>query len=334
MKRVLLVCTMDPSVDPRFDRLRDLGFELVRRQDVRSEDALRKALDGAWAVIAGNEPYTDRVLASATGLRVIARPGVGYDNVDVDAATRRGIGVIITPGANHEAVGDLTLGLMLAVVRRIPHFDRLLRAGGWRADGLSLGLYGTTVGIVGLGLIGRAVVRRLSGFGCQIIATEPYPDRAFCREHGIELVELAELVRRADVVSLHVPLHGPTRHLIDRAALGLMKPTAVVINTSRGGVIDQAALVEALQAGRLAGAGLDVFETEPLPVDDPLRSLDSVVLTSHVAAHTTEAMVAMIDAAVDGIVAAAEGRAPDGCLNPAALAAGAPDAATVADGGG
>jgi phosphoglycerate dehydrogenase-like enzyme len=296
-------------VDPRFDRLRDLGFELVRRQDVRSEDALRKALDGAWAVIAGNEPYTDRVLASATGLRVIARPGVG-------------------------AVGDLTLGLMLAVVRRIPHFDRLLRAGGWRADGLSLGLYGTTVGIVGLGLIGRAVVRRLSGFGCQIIATEPYPDQAFCREHGIELVELAELVRRADVVSLHVPLHGPTRHLIDRAALGLMKPTAVVINTSRGGVIDQAALVEALQAGRLAGAGLDVFETEPLPVDDPLRSLDSVVLTSHVAAHTTEAMVAMIDAAVDGIVAAAEGRAPDGCLNPAALAAGAPDAATVADGGG
>jgi D-3-phosphoglycerate dehydrogenase len=322
--RVLLVCQMDPTVNPRFDRLIELGFEVIRRQDLADlaeESALIAALQGAWAVIAGNEHYTERVLAAAPELRLIARPGVGYDNVDLQAATDHGVAVFSTPGTNHEAVGELAIGLMLAATRRIPQFDKLVRSGGWRVHGLSQGLCGANVGIVGLGSIGRAVARRLAGFGCTLLATEPQPDLEFCYQHDIELLDLDELLRRADVVSLHVPLHAATHHLIDRARLKTMRSTAVVVNTSRGGVIDQQALVEALAAGELGGAGLDVFEMEPLPIGDPLTRLESVVLTSHVAAHTTQAMFAMADAAVTGVAVAAGGSMPPGCLNPAAFRA-------------
>jgi phosphoglycerate dehydrogenase-like enzyme len=324
MKRVLLVCQMDPAVSSRFDRLIDLGFDLVRRQDLADhgdEADLAAALDGAWAVIAGNERYSERVLAAAPDLRLIARPGVGYDNVDLQAATSRGVAVSITPGTNHEAVAELTVGLMLAVVRRIPRFDQLVRSGGWRVMGLSQGLVGSTVGIVGLGLIGRAVARRLGGFGCRLLAAELAPDLDFCRHYGIELVDLDELLKRADVVSLHVPLHPPTYHLIDRARLKAMRPTAVLVNTSRGGVVDQQALIDALAAGELGGAGLDVFDSEPLPAGNLLPTFDSVVLTPHVAAHTTQAMVAMVDAAMDGIVQADIGNVPRGCLNPSVFRA-------------
>jgi D-3-phosphoglycerate dehydrogenase len=319
VRTVLQVCDLDASVSGRLDRLLEHDFRLVRRTELAgwaSEASLITALEGAWAVVAGNEHYTKQVLASANGLRVIARPGVGYDNVDVAAATDLRIGAFITPGTNQDAVAEYTVGLMLATVCRIAGSDRVIRRGGWRIGGLGRGLYGATVGIVGLGLIGRAVVERLGGFGCRIIAVEPSPDTAFCSRHGVTLTTLDDLLGQSDLVSLHVPLSAATRHLIDRDRLSLMPRHAVIINTSRGAVIDERALIEALRGGQIGGAGLDVFETEPLPPDGPLSALETVVLTGHVAAHTTDAMIRMVDATVDGIVAAASGNAPVGCLNP------------------
>jgi D-3-phosphoglycerate dehydrogenase / 2-oxoglutarate reductase len=319
VRRVLLTAAFDPSVEGLFDRLRDGPFELVRRHDLAgsaAEDALIDALHGMWAVIAGNERYTRRVLESAPDLRVIGRPGVGYDAVDLEAATERGIGVFITPGTNHEAVADLTLALMLATLRRVALLDRTIRTGGWRINGLARDLHGSTVGVVGLGLIGRAVVRRLSGFNCRIVAAEPKPERAFCEEYRVRLGTLDDFLPEVDVITLHLPLDGSTRHLVDRVRLAQLRPTAVLINTSRGAIVDQGALVDALAAGRLGGAGIDVFEDEPLPPEDPLVAFDNVVLTSHVGSHTTDAMTQMIEATIDGVRKAARGIAPSGCLNP------------------
>jgi phosphoglycerate dehydrogenase-like enzyme len=172
------------------------------------------------------------------------------------------------------------------------------------------------VGVVGLGLIGRAVVRRLVGFGCRIIAAEPNPDLDFCAKFGVRLAEFDDFLPEVDVVTLHVPLDASTRHLVNRVRLARIRPTAVLINTSRGAVVDQRALVDALAAGSIGAAGLDVFEEEPLRPGDPLVMFDNVVLTSHVASHTTTAMTQMIEATIEGIGQAARGVTPNGCLNP------------------
>jgi phosphoglycerate dehydrogenase-like enzyme len=319
MKTVLQVCDFDPTVVGRLRRLEEHDFRIVVRTDLAGtgrEDDLIAALGGAWGVLAGNERYTRRVMTSTSGLRVIARPGVGYDNVDVPAATDVGIAALITPGTNHDAVAEFTVGLMLATTCRIAASDRVMRRGGWRIGGLGRGMYGSTVGLVGLGLIGRAVVERLAGFGCRILAAEPNADQDFCARHGVELVTLEQLLRESDVVSLHVPLTTETSYLINRERLSLMRRHAVLINTSRGAVVDEQALVMALRDESIGGAGLDVFETEPLPPGSPLTQFDTVVVTGHVAAHTTDAMIRMVDAAVDGILAVAEGWPPEGCLNP------------------
>jgi D-3-phosphoglycerate dehydrogenase / 2-oxoglutarate reductase len=319
MRRVVLIADFDASVEPLFDRLGEAPFELIRRHDLAgkaSEGALIEALAGAWGVIAGNERYTRRVLESASELRVIGRPGVGYDGVDVDAATERGIVVFITPGTNHEAVADLTIGLMLATLRRVALLDRIIRSGGWRVDGLARDLHGTSVGVIGLGLIGQAVVRRLSGFDCRVLAAEPQPDHVFCAKYQVQLKELDALLPEVDVVTLHLPLDPTTRHLINKSRLAKLRQGTVVINTSRGAIVDQGALVDVLAAGRIGGAGIDVFEDEPLPAGDPLASFDNVVLTSHVGSHTTEAMRRMIEATIEGIRRVERGEMPTGSLNP------------------
>jgi D-3-phosphoglycerate dehydrogenase len=319
VKRVVLIANFDRSVDMRFDRLSDFGLALTRRPDLAgtgTEEQLIQALDGAWAVIAGNERYTSRVLASVRDLRVIARPGVGYDGVDVAAATEHGTAVFTTPGTNHETVADLTIGLMLTAVRRIALMDRTIRTGGWRTDGLAHDLHSTSVGVVGLGLIGRAVVRRLTAFGCQILASEPNPDLDFCEQYGVRLADLDDFLPDVNVLTLHTLLNPDTHHLIDARRLAKMRSTAILINTSRGAIVDEQALVSVLAAGAIGGAGLDVFETEPLPARHPLTTLANVVLTSHVGSHTTESMTRMIEATIEGIVQALRGLMPQGCLNP------------------
>jgi phosphoglycerate dehydrogenase-like enzyme len=273
-------------------------------------------LDGCAAVICGDEPYTDEVFVSVPSLRHIARFGVGYDSIDVDAATGRGIVVTVTPGANTEAVADHTFGLMLALAHRIVCDDRAMRRGEW--PGLIRGdIWRKTLGVIGLGRIGRAVARRCGGFDMPILAYEPAPDAAFVAAHGIELVELDDVFRRSDIVSLHAPLSAETLALVDARRLALMKPTAYLINTARGALVDEGALEAALRTGRIAGAGLDVRAIEP-STDGRFAGFDNVVLTPHAAGRTEGTWLAGGTMAAEAVLAVLRGERPDGMVNPAA----------------
>jgi D-3-phosphoglycerate dehydrogenase len=231
-------------------------------------------------------------IARAKKLRVIAKQGVGVDTIDVAAAKARGITVCRTPGVNKEAVAELALALALSVTRRVTEFDRMIRSGGAveRSDFLGLESWQKTVGVVGMGNIGTLVARKWRGaFDAKIVAYDPYvpagtwPDIPHRRANS-----LAELLPQADVLSLHLPLTGESKGMIDAAALALMKPTAIVINTSRGGIVDERALYDAIVAGRLFGAGLDVFELEPPTADHPLMRLPTVAATPHAGGGTYE----------------------------------------------
>jgi phosphoglycerate dehydrogenase-like enzyme len=322
-RRILLTSGAAAHARDRFKELERRRFIVAERFDVAETTdpaAVAAALEGAWAVVAGSEPYDRSVLARLSDLRIIARTGVGHDAIDLDAATARGVLVFTTPGPLAEAVADHTLALILACLRRVVLLDRAVRTGDWRPDGLGRDLHGATVVIVGLGAIGRAVARRLLAFSCQLIAVDPAADAAFCLEHRIRITSLHEALALADVVTLHIPLTATTRGLLDRIALERLPRSAVVVNTSRGAVVDEAALVDVLSSGRIAGAALDVFAREPLPKDHPLVSLENVVLTGHMAWGSREAVRRMSDAVVAGILAAATGSIPAGCLNPQAAA--------------
>ena len=222
------------------------------------EAELIEGLRGVFATVAGIEPYTERVLREARDLEVIARFGVGYDQVDVPAATRHGVYVAMAFGGNHETVADLALALMGAVARNIVTYHQRVTAGGWGWE-FRQGLWRATVGIVGLGRIGRAVARRCRAYEMRVLAHDVVPDPAYAQSHGIELTSLERLLAESDFVTLHAPHLPETDGLINAARLRLMKPTAYLINTARGGLVDEAALYEALAARRIAGAGLDVF---------------------------------------------------------------------------
>lgn len=323
--RVLVTVThIYPREAPYLRRLETAGLEVVRKIGQHggklSEDELIEALPGVFATVAGSEPYTERVFRSAPGLRIVSRWGVGFDAIDLEAATRQGVVVCTAAGANHEAVADYALALMCTLQRGLFRNHRLITSGQWRTE-FRPGLWRATVGIVGLGRIGQAVARRCRGFEMRILAYEPAPNLAFVREHGIELVSLDELLRQADLVTLHCPATPETRHLINRERLALMKPTAHLINTARGPLVEEAALYEALTSGRLGGAGLDVFEHEPL-TSSPLFGLDNVILSPHLAGADLTSEAAMANRAIDAILAIRRGEAPAGeCLvNPEVLA--------------
>ena len=268
----------------------DGRFELVNRHGL-SGDALAEAIATADAVIVRSTTRITRAsLAGADRLKVIGRAGVGVDNIDVEAATERGIAVLNAPSGNTISAAELGFALLLAVVRRIPAADRSMKAGEWdrkRFNGWEL--HGKTLGLVGAGRIGGEVARRARAFGMKVIAHDPHLSGERAAALEIELVPLHDALRRADVVSLHVPLTAATAGMIDAGRIALMKPGAVLVNASRGGVLDENALAAALESGRLAGAALDVFAEEPPPADHPLRRLDTVVLTPHLGAATTEA---------------------------------------------
>ncbi len=303
----------------RFAVLEDAGFELVERYDLiqsKDEDTLAIALKNVWGVVAGGQRFSRRVLESAPSLKIIARTGVGYDGIDVAAATERKITVFITPGRNAESVADHTLALILTGLRQILPLDARVRSGHWRDGGqIVADLHHATVGLVGLGQVGKAVARRLRGFQCRIIGYEPKPDLEFCAEMGLELRSFPELFSQLDVLSVHVPLTAETRHMIGRNELAQLSPRALVVNTSRGGTVDEAALVALLQGGKLAGAAIDVFEHEPLPAGHPLTRLPNTILTPHFAAYSESAVFGMADAVVEGLVRYADGHLPDGALN-------------------
>jgi phosphoglycerate dehydrogenase-like enzyme len=300
--------------------LEQQGFELVERYDLirarNDEAAITAALAGAWGVVAGSQRLSRTVIERSPSLRVIARTGSGFETVDVDAATSQKVAVLITPHQNSESVADLTLALMLATLREVVKLDQMTRSGAWR-DRIApaADLHSATVGIVGLGHIGRAVARRLTGFSCRLFATEPSPPTEFCKQLGIGLLPLEELLPKVDVLTIHVPFSNATRRLIGKRELELLQPHSVLVNTSRGGIVDEGALVDALRNGQLAGAGLDVYEHEPLPPEGRLATLPNVVLTPHVASYSKSAVTQVADAVVEGLLDVAAGRTPAGSVN-------------------
>jgi len=309
---------------PDFGRAGDDALRLLREarceiipnptESKLTEEEMVALIGDADAVIAGAEPITARVMDAAPRLRIIARRGVGYDAVDVPAATVRGIPVTITAGVLSGAVADHAMALLLAVARRIPQFDRRTKAGEWdRSPAVEVS--GKTLGIVGFGAIGRAVARRAAGFGMRILAFDVVPDAAAAASLGVTLCDFDTLLQASDFVTLHVALTPSTRGMINDAALRRMKPTAVLINTSRGPVVDEGALRRALQEGRLAGAGLDVFHDEPIR-DLTLVRLEQVVATPHVASHTVETLIRTELSCAEAVLAALQGRRPAHVLNP------------------
>ncbi|MBI4408298.1 MAG: phosphoglycerate dehydrogenase [Gemmatimonadetes bacterium] len=288
MFRILLADKIAPEgVEP----LRSDGrFELVERYGLQGEELARALADVDAVIVRSATRITRETLMHGQRLRVIGRAGVGVDNIDVDAATERGVAVLNAPSGNTTSAAELTLALLLALVRRIPAADRSMKGGDWnRASFRGVELYGKTLGLVGAGRIGGEVARRARAFGMRVVAYDPYlsPERAETLE--IELATLEEVLRRADILSLHVPLTESTAGMIGEAELAMMKPGALLVNAARGGVVDEQALCRFLADRRLAGAALDVFDREPLPADHPLRKLDNLVLTPHLGAATEEA---------------------------------------------
>ncbi len=270
----------------------EAGWSVVGPEQYQGD--VRGALANAEGLIVRSAvKVTPELLQSSPRLRVIGRAGVGVDNVDVDAATRRGIVVMNTPGANAVAVAELTMALMLSLARHVPRADQLTRSGKWEKKTLQgTELRGKTLGIVGLGRIGIEVSRRAKAFGMEVIASDPYVAPAVGEQLGISLCSLEELYVRADYISLHLGLTPQTAGLLDRAAFARMKRGVRLVNCARGELMDEAALVEALQSGQVAAAALDVFVNEP-PLGSPLLALPNVVLTPHLGAATAEAQDAV-----------------------------------------
>jgi phosphoglycerate dehydrogenase-like enzyme len=280
------------------------GQGLTTRHDpmrgVRRPEQLIAALTGVQGALIANEPMTEEVLRQAPSLRAVVRTGVGYDSVDVEAATRLGISVSNLPGVNSNAVAEYTIGLLLAQARGLVTLAAGVAAGGWpRRDGHEV--RGKTLGLIGRGAVARRVVPLAQAFGMTVMCTGELP--------GATQAPLEVLLRESDFVSVHTALTPRTRHLIDAAALGLMKPTAHLINTARGPIVDEVALASAVRAGRLAGAALDVVDIEPLPVDSVLRGVDGITVYPHMAGQTAEARRAAGLEGAEELVAALAGRA-------------------------
>ncbi len=287
------------------------------------ESTLAGMMDGVVALaVRGAAPITEAVLANAPALRVIGRTGVGYDSIDIAAATRRGIPVVYAPGAGAPAVAEATFAFMLALCKQVMHWDRELKAGNWNSRlGVQGGdLDGKVIGIIGLGRIGRLVAGIAKVFNMTVMATDPYVDAATCAAHGARKVELEELLSTADFISLHCPQNTETRGMIDRARLAVVKPGAFLVNLARGGVIDGLDPIhEALASGRLAGAAIDVFDPSPPDVTHPLFQMPNCLTSPHAMATTAGAMTRIFKSMADDMAAILGGAAPRFVVNPEVL---------------
>ncbi|MDR1579126.1 MAG: phosphoglycerate dehydrogenase [Synergistaceae bacterium] len=309
MKILVTPTSLKPdATNPAIGKLKNFADEIAFNPAGRplTEEELIPLLEDCDGYLAGLDFVTARVVESCEKLKVISRYGVGVDRVDIDAASRRGIAVCNTPGVNAEAVADLALGLILSVARRIPVLDRLTKDGKWtRSTGIELS--GKTIGILGLGAIGKAVAKRASGFSMRVVAFDPYMDEAYARANGIETADFNGTVNNSDILSLHLPLNDETRHVINGEVMSGMKQGAIIINAARGGLIDEHAACELLKSGHLGGLGLDAYEEEP-PAASPLFTMDNVVATPHIGAHTREATANMASLAVSNLIDVISGK--------------------------
>ena len=276
----------DPQV---FDTLRDAGLEVVRNETdgILDKEGMKALLADCDGIIVGVDPMDAEVIAAAPKLKAIAKYGVGVDNIDLEAAKARGIKVSRTVGANSEAVADYAMALILAVARKTVLIDSRCRQKDWKKI-TTRDVTGATIGILGLGAIGRNVAQRAQGFGMTVLAHDPFWNEEYAAAHHITKAAPEEIFRQCDIISLHLPLMPETENFIGAAELAMMKPDAILVNTARGGLIDESALLDALEAGKLYGAGIDAFSSEP-PKDPRWFTLDNVVLGSHCAASTSGA---------------------------------------------
>jgi len=310
--RVLVTSTSYGKNDPRLktELERQVG-EVIYNPSGKplSSPEVARLLPGIDGYIAGLDMIDQSALQSAERLKVIARYGVGVDSVDLQAAKKKNIVVTNTPGANSVSVAELTLGLMLVLARQISEAVSATRRGQFpRLSGISL--EGKTVGIIGLGAIGKQLARRLVGFDCHIVAYDPNPDQDFAQKNKVEFVQLDELLNRADFVSLHLPLMPKTRGMADAVFFGKMKKGAYLINTARGELVDEAALLEVLKSGHLRGAALDAFAVEPPDPNHPLLALPQVIAIPHLGAQTDGATNAMGWMALQDCLAVLRGEKP------------------------
>jgi D-3-phosphoglycerate dehydrogenase len=312
MPKVLIApATLAKSEGKWLDLLRESGFELVYPAAAQqlTEEELLAILPGVEASLAGSEPYSKRVLQAHPQLKVIARAGVGYDAVDVPAATAQCAAVCTTPGTNHNAVAEYTFSMLLALAKNLIPLHLATKGGAWPRQCL-IPLRGQTLGIVGLGRIGKAVAERGEAFGMKLLAYEPFPDQAFVAQHGVTLAPLEQVLREADFVTLHVPLSTESKYMMNKKTLAMMKPTAFLVNTARGALVHEHDLADAVREKKIAGAGIDVFENEP-PGKSPLFELDNVIVAPHVAGIDFQALQEMAYSAARSICMLHKGDWPE-----------------------
>lgn len=321
-----MALAMKPGILVAFDIYED-GLEILKdvgeiswRPQIHSEKEMIREISGKAAVVLGTQRVDARVMDAGRELEVVGRHGVGHENVDLAAATQRGIVVTWTPGVLWETVADLTFGLILSVMRIIASGDRLIRSKRWKPVGfLGRDPAGKTLGILGLGNIGSRVARRARAFGLKVIHHDLVVRRQIESELEAEQVTMEKLLTESDIVSIHTPLTENTFHLMGEKELSMMKKGAFLINTARGSIVDETALIKALREGTIAGAGLDVFEEEPIYPDNPLLQMDNVVLTPHLGSSTVETRRNMALRVAEDVARVLSGQRPLYPLNPEVL---------------
>ena len=318
MKNAVITDSNYLNNDPERSVLESAGFRVVLH-NCKTAEELKEAGREADAVLVQFAQITEDVMKAWERCQIIVRYGIGYDNVDIRAAEKLGIQVCNVPDYCMDEVADHTCALILASLRKLLPFHESIRRGEWSVEGIARPMKSfanTTIGVVGFGRIGRNVCRRLAPFGFRIMVYDPYLKPGMESAFGaVRMESLEDLLRESDVVSLHLPLMPETRHLIDEQALRLMKPHAVLVNTSRGGLVDTAALARALRGKALGFAALDVFEEEPLPPDHPLRSCDNVLFTPHAAFYSDESLLRLQRQAAEEIVRWFRGEPPASPVN-------------------
>lgn len=290
-----------------FKILEKYNYQIIRNESGKqyTEKELLDIVEDVDGIIVGLDPISEKVLKTGKKLRVVSKYGVGLDNIDLEAAKRLGIKVTYTPRANSESVADFAFSLILGLSRNVNKLDEIVRRNCWEKI-IGSEIYGKTIGIVGTGAIGKGVANRAIGFDMEVLAYDIYPDENFAYKIGMKYVDKKTLLEKADFISLHVPLTNEMYHFIGSEELDMMKDTAILINTSRGGIVNEDALYYALKDKKIAGAALDVFETEP-PTNNKLLELDNILLSPHCGASTIDATNRMGVMAVEGLVSILEG---------------------------
>ena len=323
-KKVLFSMPYPPSVvsdlDQFLEQLQEHGLEPIVSETCgrrMTEDELIQAWTDVYAHICGADPMTERAISSSETLKIISRIGIGSDSVDIQAATKKGVAVCVTPGAGAEAVAEHTFAMILALSRRIVEQNNLVKGGNWGKKVVGYSLYGKTLGIIGLGNIGKRLILNAAGFDMRILAYDPYyQDESFAKKNNVIYCDLDTIYRESDYISVHLPLTDETRGMISANEMSVMKNSAQIINCARGGIIDEVALYHAVKNGSISGAALDVFAEEPVNMENPLLTLDRIIVSPHNAGTSVEGKNKVVGMAVQNVIDVYEGRCPRGLLNP------------------